>query len=115
MHARAVLSSLEVFDNDVPEEIGWSGCAFAHRFIFGFIFALRWKHFESASDALEACLAAQHFQGFKQWRRFLAPAYSYADRLVHLPVLDLQFGGSRAERVFEESCVNSAPARISRN
>ena len=68
------------------------------RFVFGFhVSGHASKHFDGAADALEARLAAQHLQGLKQRRRFLAPAHRHADGLEHLAGLDLQFRGARAQ------------------
>ena len=56
------------------------------------ILASRSQHFYGPADPVKASLAAQHFQRFKQRRRFLAAAHRDANRLEHLARFDFYSG-----------------------
>src|SRR5581483_10494745 len=58
----------------------------------------RGQHLQSPVDPLERCFPPQNLQRFKQRRRDLAAADRDANRLEHLPWLNLHLGGGRPQR-----------------
>ena len=117
VHAAPVLIGFQIIQDDVPDEIrraglgGFrAGASFVGGFMVSFILQLL-QHLDGLSDALEAGLASQHFQCFKQRRRDSSARRQRREWAGTSARFDFELAPRRAQRRFQAGMAEVASAK----